>query len=80
VLSRHCQRVPRLFRCYDVLCSSFERSLCTVAHCLSLISGSIIPHCRYEAIDEGRDPYLQQLRQGTKAPALLELRVGAQVL
>lgn len=34
---------------------------------------------RYEAIDEGREPYLNQLRQGTKAPALLELRVGAQV-
>ena len=34
---------------------------------------------RYEAIDEGTEPFLNQLRQGTKAPALLELRVGAQV-
>jgi hypothetical protein len=34
---------------------------------------------RYDAIDEGREPYLNQLRQGTKAPAVLELRVGAQV-
>jgi hypothetical protein len=34
---------------------------------------------RYEAIDEGRDPFLNQLRQGTKAPAVLELVVGAQV-
>lgn len=35
---------------------------------------------RYEAIDEGNEPFLNQLRQGTKAPALLELRVGAQVM
>lgn len=34
---------------------------------------------RYEAIDEGTEPFLNQLRQGTKAPALLELRIGAQV-
>lgn len=34
---------------------------------------------RYEAIDEGKDPFLNQLRQGTKAPAVLELRIGAQV-
>ena len=34
---------------------------------------------RYEAIDEGKEPFLNQLRQGTKAPATLELRVGAQV-
>jgi hypothetical protein len=34
---------------------------------------------RYDAIDEGREPYLNQLRQGTKAPAVLDLRVGAQV-
>jgi hypothetical protein len=47
---------------------------------LSLTPYRVIPHCRYDAIDEGRDPYLQQLRQGTKAPALLELRIGAQVL
>ncbi len=33
----------------------------------------------YRAVDEGVEPYLQQLKQGTKAPELLELRVGAQV-
>ena len=34
---------------------------------------------RYEAVDEGREPYLNQLRQGMKAPAVLVLRAGAQV-
>jgi hypothetical protein len=61
--------------------SAFARGVRPVAHCgLSLTPYRVIPHCSYEAIDEGRDPYLQQLRQGTKAPALLELRVGAQVV
>jgi hypothetical protein len=55
---------------------------CPCGSTLRLVAdlGYVIPHCSYEAIDEGRDPYLQQLRQGTKAPALLELRIGAQVL
>jgi ATP-dependent DNA helicase PIF1 len=34
---------------------------------------------RYKSIDEGVEPYLQQLKQGTKAPEFLELRIGAQV-
>lgn len=34
----------------------------------------------YTAVDEGRDPYLTQLRNGTKAPVQLTLRRGAQVM
>lgn len=33
----------------------------------------------YIAVDTGRDPYLQQLRNGTKIPERLELKIGAQV-
>jgi len=31
------------------------------------------------AVDDGRDPYLQQMRNGTKAPQSLLLKIGAQV-
>lgn len=33
----------------------------------------------YLAVDDGRDPYLSQMRNGTKAPQSLLLKVGAQV-
>lgn len=35
---------------------------------------------QYNAFDEGRDPYLSQLRAGTKAPQMLMLKHGAQVM
>jgi ATP-dependent DNA helicase PIF1 len=34
----------------------------------------------YFAIDEGKEPYLNQLKNGTKAPAKLHLKIGAQVM
>jgi hypothetical protein len=80
VLSRQCQRALTVALLITMF-SAFARGVRTVAlGGLSLTPYRVIPHRRYEAIDEGRDPYLQQLRQGTKAPALLELRVGAQVV
>jgi ATP-dependent DNA helicase PIF1 len=33
----------------------------------------------FTAYDEGKDPYLGQLRAGTKAPQTLQLKIGAQV-
>ncbi len=35
---------------------------------------------QFNAIDDGRDPYLSQLRAGTKAPQMLMLKLGAQVM
>eukprot|EP01039_Chlorochromonas_danica_P001244 gene1245-1356_t len=34
----------------------------------------------FVAVDEGRDPYMNQLRQGTKAAQQIVLRIGAQVM
>lgn len=50
----------------------------------SVVDGykNIIPPHRkivIEAIDEGEENYLRQLKQGTKAPEVLELVIGAQV-
>ena len=39
------------------------------------------PHCiTYKAIDEGQDVYLKQLQKNCQAPAVLPLKVGAQVM
>ncbi len=38
-------------------------------------------HCiTYKAIDEGQDVYLKQLQKNCQAPAVLPLKVGAQVM
>lgn len=34
----------------------------------------------YQSVDEGKEPYMNQLRSGTKAPQALTLRIGAQVM
>ena len=34
----------------------------------------------YKAIDEGQDVYLKQLQKNCQAPAVLPLKVGAQVM
>ena len=35
---------------------------------------------QFNAVDDGRDPYLSQLRAGTKAPQMLMLKLEAQVM